>query len=105
MKIEPHKGAVVTPITRDNIVEIYYMRSTLEGLAVESPSLFNAKEDKQQLEVLLVGMESLEISDDTNDLYIQLNASFHQTLKERVSVDTGNKMVVTLSCLLSHQTY
>lgn len=96
VEIEPHKGAVVTPITRDNIEEIYYMRSMLEGLAVEKSLPYLTKEDKQQLEVLLVGMESLEISDETNDRYIQLNASFHQTLRRGCPWTRVNKMVETL---------
>lgn len=96
VEIEPHKGAVVTPITRDNIEEIYYTRSLLEGLAVEKSLPYLTTEDKQHLEALLLEMESLEISDETNDRYIQLNASFHETLRKGCPWPRVKKMVETL---------
>jgi DNA-binding GntR family transcriptional regulator len=96
VEMVPHKGAIVTPITRDNIVEIYHTRSLLEGLAVEKSIPFLADEDKIQLEKILIQMEDLQLSDETNERYIQLNASFHETLRKRCPWPRVQKMVETL---------
>ena len=46
VEMVPHKGAIVTPITWDNIEEIYHTRSMLEGLAVEKSIPFLTDEEK-----------------------------------------------------------
>ena len=61
IEMVPHRGAVVTPITRDNIEEIYYIRS-LEGLAVEKSLPFLTKQDCNQLKDILHQMETLTIN-------------------------------------------
>jgi DNA-binding GntR family transcriptional regulator len=48
VEMVPHKGAIVTPITRDDIEEIYHTRSLLEGLAVEKSLPYLTKEDKEK---------------------------------------------------------
>ncbi|WP_428908153.1 GntR family transcriptional regulator [Niallia sp. Krafla_26] len=96
VELVPHKGAVVTPITREDIEEIYHTRSLLEGLAVEKSLPFLTNEDKEQLKDTLNKMEELEISDQTNDLYIQLNATFHKTLRSGCPWPRVQKMVETL---------
>ncbi|WP_232490158.1 GntR family transcriptional regulator [Neobacillus cucumis] len=92
----PHKGAIVTPITKDNIEEIYHTRTLLEGLAVEKSLPFLTEEDKNRLKDILIQMEELEISDATNDQYIQLNAAFHETLRKGCPWIRVQKMVETL---------
>ncbi|MGM7636834.1 GntR family transcriptional regulator [Bacillus sp. Hm123] len=82
VKIVPHKGAIVTPITKEDIEEIYYLRSSLEGLAVEKSLPFLTREDKQELGEILSKMESLTLTDETNDYYIALNESFHKLLRK-----------------------
>lgn len=96
VELVPHKGAIVTPITREDIEEIYHTRSLLEGLAVEKSLPFLTKKDKRQLGDILIRMEELEISDETNDLYIQLNAAFHETLRRGCPWPRVQKMVETL---------
>ncbi|WP_338473348.1 GntR family transcriptional regulator (plasmid) [Niallia sp. XMNu-256] len=96
VKLVPHKGAIVTPITHEDIEEIYHTRSLLEGLAVEKSHPFLTKEDRNQLGNILIQMEKLEISDETNDLYIQLNAHFHETLRKGCPWPRVQKMVETL---------
>lgn len=96
VEMVPHKGAIVTPITRDNIEEIYYTRSILEGLAVEKSLPFLTDEDKNQLKKILIQMEELQLSDETNEQYIQLNASFHETLRKGCPWPRVLKMVETL---------
>lgn len=96
VELVPHKGAVVTPITKDNIEEIYHLRSMLEGLAVEKSLPYLTGEDKQHLHDILIQMETLVLTDETNDEYIQLNASFHQTLRSGCPWPRVQKMVETL---------
>ncbi len=96
VEMVPHKGAIVTPITRDNIEEIYHTRSLLEGLAVEKSVPFLTAEDKRRLKEILLEMEELRLSDETNERYIQLNASFHETLRKGCPWPRVQKMVETL---------
>jgi len=96
VELVPHKGAVVTPITEDHIEEIYHTRFLLEGLAAEKSLPFLTEEDKSELEQLLFQMEDLHISDETNDQYIQLNASFHEILLKGCPWIRVKKMVETL---------
>ena len=96
VEIIPHKGAVATPITQNDIEEIYYTRAMLEGLAVEKSLPFLSSEKKKYLEEILLQMETLQLSDETNDEYIQLNALFHQTLRSGCPWPRVLKMVETL---------
>ncbi|MFK2826257.1 GntR family transcriptional regulator [Bacillus sp. B190/17] len=82
VKIVPHKGAIVTPITREDIEEIYHLRSYLEGLAAEKSLPFLTEEDKRELKETLEKMEALQLADETNDYYISLNESFHKLLRK-----------------------
>lgn len=96
VEIIPHKGAIATPITPDDIEEIYYTRALLEGLAVEKSLPYLTENDHRKLEKILVRMEELELSDETNDEYIQLNLSFHQTLRSGCPWPRVLKMVENL---------
>ncbi|RWR10077.1 GntR family transcriptional regulator [Siminovitchia fortis] len=96
VEIVPHKGAVVTPITKENIEEIYYIRSMLEGLAVEKSLPFLTERDKEHLHEILIQMESLDLTGETNDEYIRLNSEFHQTLMSGCPWPRLRKMVETL---------
>lgn len=96
VEMVPHKGAIVTPITRDDIEEIYHTRSMLEGLAVEKSIPFLTDEDKKRLKETLIQMENLQISNETNERYIRLNAMFHETLRKGCPWPRVQKMVETL---------
>jgi DNA-binding GntR family transcriptional regulator len=96
VELVPHKGAVVTPITKDNIEEIYHTRALLEGLAVEKSLPFLTEKDKKQLKDILDRMEGMKITDATNDQYIQLNSAFHETLRVGCPWTRVEKIVETL---------
>jgi DNA-binding GntR family transcriptional regulator len=81
VKIVPYKGAVVTPITRENIEELYHTRSLLEGLAVEKSLPHLTDSAKEELGSVLYEMENLILTDETNETYINLNAEFHKILQ------------------------
>lgn len=96
VELVPHKGAIVTPITKDNIEEIYHTRALLEGLAVEKSLPFLTEKDKKQLKDILDRMEGMKITDATNDQYIQLNSAFHETLRVGCPWTRVEKIVETL---------
>lgn len=96
VKMVPNKGAIVTPITNDDIEEIYQLRAHLEGLAVEKSLPFLTEVDKNYLEETLIQMENLTISDETNETYISLNATFHETLGKGCQWPRVQKMLNTL---------
>lgn len=96
VKLVPHKGAVVTPINKKDIEEIYMIRSIVEGIVVQKSLPYLTAEDKIELGIVLEKMENLTLSDETNDEYIQLNASFHQILYKDCPWKRAKKMVEQL---------
>lgn len=93
VKLIPRKGAIVTPITKDDIEEMYYMRSIIEGIVVERSLPFLTDEDKEQLGQLLHEMENLQISEATYNHYIALNNSFHELLRKGNPWKKANKII------------
>jgi DNA-binding GntR family transcriptional regulator len=83
VKVIPHKGAIVNSLTKEDIEEIYSMRMLLEGLVVEKALPFISEEDKVMLEKILIEMESLEINEENNERYIQLNNKYHKLLRQK----------------------
>lgn len=83
VKLEPHKGAIVTPITKDDIEEIYHSRLLLESLAVEKSLAYLTEEDIQEIESLLLKMESFNIATENIDYYVQVHDQFHKSLRKR----------------------
>ena len=59
VELVPHKGAILTPITFEDIEEVYHTRSILEGLAVEKSLPFLTQEDKDHLSDILIQMEDI----------------------------------------------
>lgn len=82
VKIIPRKGAVVTPITQEDIIEIYHLRSLLEGVVVEKSLQHLTEEDVSELGYILHKMETLELSEETHDKYSELNKKFHEILRK-----------------------
>lgn len=35
VRIEPHRGAIIIPVSIEDVEEIYFLRALLEGIAVE----------------------------------------------------------------------
>lgn len=96
VEILPRKGTIVTPITKNDIEEIYITRSILEGLAVEKTLPYLKPEYKERLKLILEKMEALQISDETNDEYISLNSQFHEILRKDCPWPRLSKMVDNL---------
>ena len=81
VKIEPRRGAIVTSVSIEDIEEIYQLRAILEGIAAQRSLPLLEKEDIEELEKLVDQMVRLKADDDDVELYMQLNARFHQVLK------------------------
>ena len=96
VEIITHRGAVVTPITRDDFEEIYQTRAILEGLVVEKSLPFITEKDKLDLKKILEEMEQLDLKNATNDEYVALNSAFHETLRKGCPWPRVRKIVETL---------
>ncbi|NEU31396.1 GntR family transcriptional regulator [bacterium LRH843] len=83
IKIEPRKGAIVTPLSVNDVEEIYNLRIYLEGLAVEKALPYITKEDENEIEQLLKVMENMSLQPINVDYYVGLNKQFHRKLREK----------------------
>lgn len=92
----PNKGAIVTPITKEDIEEIYQLRSLLEGVVVEQSLPYITDEDVQALEHILIQMETLVLTDETEEEYSKLNARFHEILHKECPWGRAKKYVDNL---------
>lgn len=83
VKIEPRRGAIVTPISTEDIKEIYFLRSLLEGEAVKMSLSNLTEEDVIQLESLYNEMIALEKNDLDVQTFTELNKQFHKIMRSR----------------------
>lgn len=82
VRIEPRRGAVVTPVSTEDIEEIYQLRALLEGEAVVKSLPFLDEEDIQELEAIYRKMLQLKADETDMESYMKLNAEFHQIIRE-----------------------
>jgi DNA-binding GntR family transcriptional regulator len=78
--IRPNRGCVVSGLTIDEIVEVFEIRSVLEGLAVRLAMPRLSEEALTDLELLLHRMELSERSDA--DRWLQDHSRFHDYICE-----------------------
>lgn len=74
IKMEPHKGAVVREITKEDIREIYELRTLLEPIALKKSMAHFTEQDIHKLENL---HKQMQLS-DTEELYSEINEQFHK---------------------------
>jgi len=82
VRMEPRRSAVVTPISLDDIEEIYQLRAILEGEAVVKALPFLDEEDIHELEELYERMIKLRVDETDMEIYMKLNAEFHHIIIE-----------------------
>ena len=80
VRIEPRRGAIVTPITAEDIEEIYHLRALLEGEALERSIPYLEQEDLQTLEDYHEKMQALGKDEDDIREYMELNKEFHKVV-------------------------
>lgn len=79
VRILPHHGAFVSPISRDELEELYTIRELLEGMATTAAVSRLAGNDLAQLGRLLSEMERVTPTEDYAGL-LRLNREFHLTI-------------------------
>lgn len=82
VRIEPRRGAVVTPISVEDIEEIYQLRALLEGQAVVKSLPYLGNEEIQELEDLYHAMIKLKADESDVEVFMKLNSEFHRILRE-----------------------
>ena len=82
VRIEPRRGAIVTPVSIADIEEIYQLRAILEGEAVLKSLPMLDEEDIKELECIYEKMIKLKADESDMELYMKLNKAFHQIIIE-----------------------
>jgi DNA-binding GntR family transcriptional regulator len=75
----PRRGSIVTPLTADDVREIYSLRWALERLAIELGVPVSAEERLDPLRAALKSMQEAAVSDDL-DAMVEANSRFHLAL-------------------------
>ena len=96
VRIEPRRGAIVTPISSEDINEIYELRALLEGEAVVQSMPNLTEEDLQELEHLYRKMTALKNSEKDMEEYTKLNKKFHEVLLSGCKWRRIQQMIDTL---------
>ena len=79
VRIVPHRGAFVTPISREELADLYSIREILEGLATGAACRRLADEELRKLRCLISEMEP-ETSNEDHTALLNLNRQFHLTI-------------------------
>ena len=82
VRIEPRRGAIVTPISAEDIEEIYQLRALLEGEAVEKSLPNLSKEHIEDLENIYEQMKNIDVNELNVAEFMRLNENFHKILYE-----------------------
>ncbi len=97
--VYPHRGAVVTALTADEILEVYEIRATLEAMAAELgvPGL-----DSSQLEELSRCVDVMEQAEIDVVALIDANRRFHSIIYEASGRKRLCDLIVTLRNSTQH---
>ncbi len=71
------RGAIVTALSRDDIIEILNLRAVLEGMAVRAAAECVTP---QQLAIIGEKLEALDEARNEPEMYFQLNYAFHAAI-------------------------
>ena len=78
LTIVPHRGAIVTALSPDEIEEIYEIRAALEGVAAGHASQALTAGDLDALRRILASMRT----EDQIDRWVTLNDEFHNVINQ-----------------------
>lgn len=81
VNISVNQGAVVSPMTSDDILELYVMRESLEGLASRLAARRSARHCLEEFTVLIPEMKKAGKSGDIKELS-RLNFVFHAIVRD-----------------------
>jgi DNA-binding GntR family transcriptional regulator len=77
VSITPHRGAVVSELSAQEIVEIYHIRAVLEGLAARLAASLLPSADIDRLNALIEEMEGAAATGPDLDHVLRSNREFH----------------------------
>ncbi|WEG13696.1 GntR family transcriptional regulator [Pullulanibacillus sp. KACC 23026] len=86
-----HSGAIVSPITRNSVVETFVIKEALEGVATREASLIAKQEDILLLKGILGKMDEL-LESNNFDKWAYHNAEFHTTIVSMANMPTLSSM-------------
>jgi len=92
----PRKGVVVSEISKKDVIEIFDIRASLEGLASSLAAQKATKEDLQGLRELLVEMENASVSNNSDSLN-EIHDKFHKMLFDIADSPRLVQMINSLS--------
>jgi len=88
IKMIPRKGAIVRPLSREDLSEVYEVISVLEGLAGRLFCERGTREDLARLKKIYKGMET-QVKRNSLSKYEKLNREFHDVFIN----GSGNKRI------------
>ncbi|HWT82151.1 MAG TPA: GntR family transcriptional regulator [Candidatus Methylomirabilis sp.] len=80
VSITPHRGAIVSELSRDEIVEIYHIRAVLEGLAARLAAPYLVACDHDRLNAHIDVMASAATSGPDLERFLRGNREFHEVI-------------------------
>lgn len=92
----PRKGVVVSEISKKDVIEIFDIRASLEGLASSLAAQKATKEDLQGLKELLKEMENASVSRNSDSLN-EIHDQFHKMLFDIADSPRLVQMINSLS--------
>jgi DNA-binding GntR family transcriptional regulator len=81
VNINANQGAVVSPMTTDDVIELYAMREVLEGLASRLSARRSARRCLEEFSVLIPEMKRVGAAGEISKLS-RLNFQFHEIVRE-----------------------
>jgi DNA-binding GntR family transcriptional regulator len=80
VSITPHRGAVVSELSEQEIVEIYHIRAVLEGLAARLAVSHLTPAHAERLNVFIEDMEGAAATGADLEHVLRINREFHITI-------------------------
>jgi DNA-binding GntR family transcriptional regulator len=80
VSITPHRGAVVSELSEQEIVEVYHIRAVLEGLAARLAAPHLSRADYDRLNALIDDMASTGTAEPDLDQLLRGNRDLHEII-------------------------
>lgn len=80
VSITPHRGAIVSELSANEIIEIYHIRAVLEGLATRLAAPHLTAADFARLNAAIEEMEHIAAADADLNQLLRQNREFHITI-------------------------
>lgn len=94
VELIPYKGAIVNELTAEDYVEIFYIRSVLEGLAARLACPNMTEEDLEKMRSANEEIEKMIEQDDVD--FQRVNRLFHSTIWGRTGSDRLRELLSNL---------